>query len=78
MIRTSVKVAGTASQRSEWPIGMSKEMLITADPAKFFTGPHYNGFPAVLGRLAAVPVGRGQQARRFVGPDGRGQGEASR
>jgi hypothetical protein len=24
------------------------------DPVKFFTEPHYNGFPAVLVRLAAV------------------------
>jgi hypothetical protein len=31
-----------------------KEMLIAADPAKFFTEPHYNGFPAVLVRLAAI------------------------
>jgi hypothetical protein len=33
-----------------------KEMLIAADPDKFFTEPHYNGFPAVLIRLAAVRV----------------------
>jgi hypothetical protein len=33
-----------------------KELLIAADPAKFFTEPHYNGFPAVLIRLAAVDV----------------------
>lgn len=31
-----------------------KEMLIAADPAKFFTEPHYNGFPAVLVRLDAI------------------------
>jgi len=31
-----------------------KEMLIEAEPAKFFTEPHYNGFPAILVRLAAV------------------------
>ncbi len=31
-----------------------KEMLIAADPAKFFTEPHYNGFPAVLVRLEAI------------------------
>src|SRR6266550_6884654 len=33
-----------------------KETLISAEPAKFFTEPHYNGFPAVLVRLAAVKV----------------------
>jgi hypothetical protein len=33
-----------------------KEMLIDAEPTKFFTEPHYNGFPAILVRLAAVEV----------------------
>jgi hypothetical protein len=33
-----------------------KEMLLAADPGKFFTEPHYNGFPAVLVRLAAIGV----------------------
>lgn len=31
-----------------------KDALIAAAPKKFFTEPHYNGFPAVLVRLAAV------------------------
>jgi hypothetical protein len=31
-----------------------KEALIAAEPKKFFTEPHYNGFPAVLVRLAEV------------------------
>ena len=31
-----------------------KEMLLASDPAKFFTEPHYNGFPAVLIRLPAI------------------------
>jgi hypothetical protein len=31
-----------------------KQMLLAADPDKFFTEPHYNGFPAVLVRLAAI------------------------
>jgi hypothetical protein len=31
-----------------------KESLIASDPNKFFTEPHYNGFPAVLVRLAAA------------------------
>ena len=33
-----------------------KERLLAADPATFFTEPHYNGFPAVLVRLDAVSV----------------------
>lgn len=35
---------------------LEKEMLIAAEPTKFFTDPHYNGFPAILVRLAAVEV----------------------
>ena len=31
-----------------------KELLIEAEPTKFFTEPHYNSFPAILVRLAAV------------------------
>ncbi len=31
-----------------------KDLLLSADPVKFFTEPHYNGFPAVLVRLKAV------------------------
>jgi hypothetical protein len=31
-----------------------KETLLASDPDKFFTEPHYNGFPAVLVRLAAI------------------------
>jgi hypothetical protein len=31
-----------------------KQELIAAAPDRFFTEPHYNGFPAVLVRLAAV------------------------
>jgi hypothetical protein len=33
-----------------------KQMLLASDPDKFFTEPHYNGFPAVLVRLASVDV----------------------
>jgi hypothetical protein len=33
-----------------------KDLLLAADGEKFFTEPHYNGFPAVLVRLAAVRV----------------------
>lgn len=31
-----------------------KAMLLAGDPERFFTEPHYNGFPAVLVRLPAV------------------------
>jgi len=31
-----------------------KQALIASDPDKFFTEPHYNGFPAVLVRIAKV------------------------
>ncbi|HYU84443.1 MAG TPA: MmcQ/YjbR family DNA-binding protein [Kribbellaceae bacterium] len=31
-----------------------KESLLASDTEKFFTEPHYNGYPAVLVRLAAV------------------------
>jgi hypothetical protein len=33
-----------------------KDMLIAADPARFFTEPHYNGFPAILVRLDAIDM----------------------
>ena len=33
-----------------------KDALLAADPAKFFTTPHYDGYPAVLVDLAAVDV----------------------
>jgi len=33
-----------------------KEALLAADPEKFFTTPHYNGYPAVLVRLHAINV----------------------
>jgi hypothetical protein len=34
--------------------GNEKAALLAADPDKFFTEPHYNGYPAVLVRLRAV------------------------
>src|SRR5690348_15546332 len=34
-----------------------KEMMIDNEPAKFFTEPHYNGYPAVLVRIKEVTVG---------------------
>lgn len=33
-----------------------KDLLISHDPVKFFTEPHYNGYPAVLVRLKAVSM----------------------
>ncbi len=33
-----------------------KDMLLAAHPSTLFTEPHYNGFPAVLVRLAALDV----------------------
>ncbi|MEZ4860409.1 MAG: hypothetical protein R3C14_03850 [Caldilineaceae bacterium] len=33
-----------------------KEALLALYPEKYFTEPHYNGFPAILVRLAAVEV----------------------
>jgi hypothetical protein len=33
-----------------------RDVLIAADPVKFFTEPHYEGYPAVLVRLPAVSV----------------------
>jgi hypothetical protein len=33
-----------------------KDMLLAARPSTLFTEPHYNGFPAVLVRLAAIDV----------------------
>lgn len=34
----------------------AKQALLSVDATKFFTEPHYNGYPAVLVRLAAVSV----------------------
>ena len=33
-----------------------KEALLASDERKFFTEPHYNGFPAVLVRLSEIAV----------------------
>ena len=50
-----------------------KDLLISREPAKFFTEPHYNGFPAVLVRLAEVSVGELrpllEEAWRCMAPD---------
>lgn len=41
----------------------AKEILLMAEPDKFFTEPHYDGYPAVLVRLAAVGP---QELRRLL------------
>jgi len=33
---------------------VEKEMLLASDETRFFTEPHYNGYPAVLVRLDAI------------------------
>lgn len=33
-----------------------KEILLAADPEKFFTEPHYDGYPAILVRLAKIEL----------------------
>ncbi|MDE2126067.1 MAG: hypothetical protein KGJ62_05715 [Armatimonadetes bacterium] len=33
-----------------------KEALLAADPDIFFTEPHYNNYPAILVRLANIPI----------------------
>lgn len=34
-----------------------RDLMIATEPEKYFTEPHYNGFPAVLVRLPAVRAG---------------------
>ena len=34
-----------------------KDLMVSSEPSKFFTEPHYNGYPAVLVRLAEVDAG---------------------
>jgi hypothetical protein len=35
---------------------VDKDLLLEAEPVKYFTEPHYDGFPAILVRLAEVRV----------------------
>lgn len=35
---------------------MEKDMLLAADPAIYFTEPHYTGYPAVLVRLGLIDL----------------------
>lgn len=41
-----------------------KEAYLQADPAKFFTTDHYNGYPVILVRLAAVTTDELEQLLR--------------
>jgi hypothetical protein len=34
--------------------GVKQELLASSNGGKFFTEPHYNGFPAILVRLPAI------------------------
>ena len=64
-----------------------KQLLLESDGEKFFTEPHYNGFPAVLVRLAAVGTDeleellvdgwRSQAPRALVADFERGRGGPS-
>ncbi len=49
-----VQCFGVAAIRTANPD--ERDGLIAADPEKYFTEPHYNGFPAVLVRLANVEM----------------------
>ena len=50
-----------------------KQLLIASDEEKFFTEPHYNGYPAVLVRLAAIDVDELEElikdSWRYMAPD---------
>jgi len=35
---------------------VEKDLILSSDSEKFFTEPHYNGYPAILVRLAKVNV----------------------
>ena len=49
-----------------------KELLLGADPEKFFTTPHYDGYPMVLVRLeSGGPRGAARAADRLLPPEGR-------
>jgi len=38
------------------PTCLRMEMLLASDEEKFFTEPHYNGYPAILVRLPTIDV----------------------
>lgn len=59
---------------------VDKDLLISAEPTKYFTEPHYDGFPAILVRLAEVKAAdlrpliaeawRCMAPRELTNPDG--------
>lgn len=60
-----------------------KALMLAAEPDKFFTEPHYNGYPAVLLRLASVRVPELRTRLReawevVIPPPGRTPGRVSR
>src|SRR5207244_6089178 len=52
-----------------------KDVLLALDTKKFFTEPHYNGFPAVLVRLPAVTA---RELRPIITEAWRGQAPKQR
>ncbi len=36
--------------------GLQKEIILASDSRKFFTEPHYNGYPAIMVRLEEVDI----------------------
>lgn len=57
MERTHPKKARVPNQRVlavRVPSLSAKELLLAADPVKFFTEPHYKGYPAILVRLDEI------------------------
>ncbi len=57
MERTHPKKARVPNQRIlavRVPSLSAKELLLASDPQKFFTEPHYNGYPAILVRLDEI------------------------
>jgi hypothetical protein len=46
-----------AAGRHRSPGGLAeKDRILALDPTKFFTEPHYNGFPAILVNLPTMTV----------------------
>jgi hypothetical protein len=54
--RFAFSVRAASKQKGIAWVWLEKEMLLASDEEKFFTEPHYNGFPAILVRLAAIDV----------------------
>jgi hypothetical protein len=50
------RIANPGVLAARVPNVAQRDLLIAADPKKFFTEPHYEGFPAVLVRLDEVTI----------------------